>query len=297
MQKFLKKIALYGLGAFLLVNVLAIAVLYGLRKSSFYKPSYVASHYAQKNLDYVVIGSSIGLTTLNTQRIDSLTGLQGFNLSIDDTSLSSNYLMLQHFFAQGKTAKNCILALSYWDADNAQPTLNNNDYRFLPFVNASYVHDYYAEMESGYFKPLTFSQYIPAIGVAYYNTELIVPSLLGMMQPQRKNRFDAHGDYAYPGEGISKNVPFKAVTVSWKNPFIQRIADLCAAHQTRLIVYQAPQYHTQVLMEHRDYRILNHSQYFTEAKYFYDAIHVNYRGRQAATDAVVKAINEGCFQK
>ncbi|MCZ8169836.1 hypothetical protein [Flavobacterium sp.] len=48
MQKFLKKIALYGLGAFLLVNVLAIAVLYGLRKSSFYKPSYVASHYAKK---------------------------------------------------------------------------------------------------------------------------------------------------------------------------------------------------------------------------------------------------------
>lgn len=297
MQKFLKKIGLYGLAAFFLVNALAIAVLYGLRKSSFYKPSYLASHYAPKNLDYVVIGSSIGLTTLNTKRIDSLTGLKGLNLSIDDTSISSNYLMLQHFFAQGKTTKNCVLAISYWDADNAKPTLNNNDYRFLPFVNERYVHDYYAEMELGYFKPLTFSQYIPAIGVAYYNTELILPSLLGMVQPQRKNRFDAHGDYTYPGEGISQKMPFKTVTMTWKNPFIQRIADLCAQHKTRLILYQAPQYNTQVVMQHLNYRILNHSQYLTEAQYFHDAIHVNYRGRQVATDNFVKAIKEGFFKK
>jgi hypothetical protein len=155
MKKFLLNIFINALVAFILLNAIAWSSLYFLRNSSFYKPEFLTHEVKETNFDYIIIGSSIGLTTLNTVLIDSITNKKGLNLSIDDTAISSNFLMLQHFFEQGKQAKYCVLAVSYWDLSIKNPVLNDNDYRFLPFFNENYVYDYYQNLETGYFKPLT----------------------------------------------------------------------------------------------------------------------------------------------
>ncbi|HEU4496907.1 MAG TPA: hypothetical protein VFR70_07635, partial [Flavobacterium sp.] len=223
MKKFLKKILIYGLLVFIFLNAAACCSLYFLRNSSFYKPSFLTHEIAENKFDYVVVGSSIGLTSLNTILIDSITNQSGLNLCIDDTSIASNYLMLQHFYKRGKKTKFCILSISHWDLAVEKPALNNNDYRFLPYFCDDFVYQYYRDLEPGYFKPLALSHYFPAIGVCYYNTEIFYPSILAALQPDRRNRFDEKGNYYYPESGTVKPKDWTVAELSWKNPYVSKI--------------------------------------------------------------------------
>lgn len=288
MKRFLRHIAIYGLLVFAGLNALAWVSLYLLRNSSFYKPGFLTHEVKQNHFDYIVIGSSIGLTTLNTALIDSVAGTKGINLSIDDTSLGSHYLMLRHFYAQGKKTKFCVLAISHWDLANKTPGLNDNDYRFLPFATEPYVHDYYKKMEPGYFKPLALSRYFPAIGVASYNTGIFYPSIAAALQPHRRNRFDASGNYSYPQAALMKPKAWSAVTLQWENPFLDRVAALCRENGTRLIVYQAPVYNVNIVNHKKDIHFINHANALNEARSFYDEIHVNEYGRKLASAIFAK---------
>lgn len=296
MKKFLLHTAKWGIITFLLINVLAWCNLYFLRNSSFYKPSFLTHQIKETQFDYVIIGSSIGLTSLSSSQIDSLTHKKGLNLSIDDTALCSNYLMLNHFFKQGKKTNYCILAISHWDLANSNPELSDNDYRFLPFVAEKYVQDYYASMEKGYFKPMYLSRYFPAIGVSYYNTELFYPSILAMMQPNKRNRFDEKGNYAYPDNSSFEDQTVEQTTLQWNNPFIKKIKDLCDANNTQLLVYQAPIYQNTVLNNNYNYTFINHSTLLKDKSYFYDKIHLNSTGRKKASEQLALTLNQNFFK-
>ncbi len=296
MKKFLLHTTKFGLIIFLLINAVAWFNLYFIRNSSFYKPSFLTHEVKETQLDYIIIGSSIGLTSLNSTQIDSITHKKGLNLSIDDTALCSNYLMLSHFYNQGRKTNYCILAISHWDLANAEPELSDNDYRFLPFVSEKYVQDYYASMEKGYFKPLSLSRYFPAIGVSYYNTELFYPSLLAMMQPNKRNRFDEKGNYAYPINSDFEDETVEQTPLTWNNPFIKKIKDLCEANNTQLIVYQAPMYQNTTINNNSNYTFINHSTLLKDKSYFYDKIHLNASGRKIASEQLALELNQNFFK-
>ncbi|MGL2966833.1 hypothetical protein [Flavobacterium sp. XGLA_31] len=285
MKKFLLKIALYTLALLLFFNAVAWCSLYFLRNSSFYKPEFLTHEVKENQFDYIIIGSSIGLTSLNTVQIDSTLKTTGLNLSIDDTSINSNYLMLEHFYHQNKKAAYCILAVNYWDLANEKPTLSDNDYRFLPFVNEAYVFDYYSELETGYFKPLTWSHYMPFVGVGYYNTEVFYSSVLAAVHPEKRNRFDAKGNYSYPNNGEVKSKNKTMTTLEWKNPFIKRIQQLCDKNHTQLIIYQAPNFSVSIKNNQANFVLINHSDLITKPNLFYDELHLNEGGRKLATQA------------
>lgn len=290
MKKFLLKIGMYGLVSFIILNLIAWASLYFMGKSSLYKPEYLTNGVKETQFDYVVLGSSTGLTTLNTSLIDSISGKKGFNISIDDTSMSTHYLMLQHFYASGKTTNRLVLAITPWDVVVSDPTINNNDYRFLPYVNRDYVYDYYAEMEKGWFKTLKYSRYFPVFGVGYYNTELFYPSMLVAFQPDKKNRFDAAGNYSYPEDGPGPQE--KKVTISEVkivNPFFKRIKDFCEKNKIELILYQSPIYKTKVVLN-SDGKFINHSDLLQDKSFFYDDIHVNSKGRKECSTVISDAM-------
>jgi hypothetical protein len=177
MRLFLKR-----LGFILLIFISASCIisfgsLWSLRQSSFYKPSFLVNDINEKAFDYIVLGASTGLTTLNTNVIDSVLHTNGLNLSMDDTALSSQYLMLQHFLAQGKTTKYCILAPSAPSFDAKNVNLSDNDYRFLPYIYNNYVSDYYGQYSSQPAQLLKWSEWIPTLGVSYFNliVEVIIP--------------------------------------------------------------------------------------------------------------------------
>jgi len=290
MKKFLIALAKYGLLFLLVSNGIALLSLLALERSNFYKPEFVKNGLTSKNYDYAVLGSSTGLTTLDTKEIDSITGKNGINISMDDSAISSHYLMLQHFLAHGNHTKTLILTITPWNTEVAEPEINGNDYRFLPFIYTDYVYNYYSTLEKSFFKPLTLSRYFPIVGVAYYNTELFYPSVVAALQPKKRNRFDYKGNYSYPSGNHPKQhekviQQFKSV-----NPYMDKIEDLCSKNNIKLLYYITPIYQTSVIPMDKNRAYINHADLLQTPDLFYDDMHVNAAGRLVCSAAVAKLL-------
>lgn len=285
MQLFLKKIGFILLVFMGLAMLLSACSLWSLRQSSFYKPSFLVHQVSEKEFDYIVLGASTGLTTLNTKFIDSVLQTNGLNLSMDDTALSSQYLMLQHFLAQGKTTKFCVLAPSAASFDAPTVDISDNDYRFLPYISEDYVSNYFKPFTSVRAKWIRYSKWIPMLGVSYFNVEIFYPSIFAFIQPEKRNRFDVNGNYTYP---VKKNkdariTSFKAMPVVFKNDYVAKIQALCKANNIQLICYFSPIQGRKVITENISFTIINHSDILKNQAFFYDTIHVNAIGRQMAS--------------
>jgi hypothetical protein len=284
MKKFLTKIAFYTFFILLIGNATAYLSLYVIGKSQLYKNQFVKNGVAATQFDYVVLGSSIGLTTLDTKLIDEKIHTSGLNISMDDTSLSSHYLMLQFFLSLGKKTKQLVLCVTPDDLQNPINKLNNNDYRFLTEVHDSLVYNYYNRLEDKGLKVLTYSKFFPILGISYYNNELFYPSFYAFLKPNKRNRFDDKGNYTYPQ--ITNNlseVGFASSKTNYLNPSFLKIQKLCQQNGIELIVYQSPIYRTNVVFPAtNEFKIINHSKILPE-DLFYDNIHVNSKGRTFCT--------------
>ena len=269
-------------GVFIIANLLSFASLWALRQGNFYKPSFLVNEVKQQDFDYIVLGASTGLTTLNTMVIDSMTHKSGINLSMDDTNLPSQYVMLQHFLAQGKSTDVCILAPSVTSYGRNNDRLSDNDYRFLPYVGRLYVSEYYQTFGQIDAKLLSLSQWQPMLGVSYYNAELFYPSLLSLFKPERHNRFDDRGNYTYPYKKTDASEIAQEPTMNLKfnNRFLAKIQRLCDANDIKLICYISPLKKISVKVNAPSYKIINHADVLQNDSYYYDDIHVNSKGRQ-----------------
>ncbi|WP_299226415.1 hypothetical protein [uncultured Psychroserpens sp.] len=287
-----------SISALVLAMMISSFSLWSLRKSAFYKPSFLVNTINETSFDYIILGASTGLTTLNTKTIDSVLGTEGLNLSMDDTGLSSQYLMLQHFLNQGKTTKYCILAPSANAYDHSTNDVSDNDYRFLPFISETYVYDYYKAFSSKQSKVLKYSRWLPMLGVSYYNAELFYPSMITVIKNKKRNRFDDKGNYTYPNLKNSRvviNEPSN-LNVSFKNKYVAKIKDLCASNNIELICYFSPVASKSISVNTSLYSIINHSDLIKDEQLFYDDIHVNSNGRQLCSlkfsEVFAKRINK-----
>lgn len=290
MKKFLYKVGIYSFFGFIFLNLLSFLCLYALSKSTFYKQQWVKNGINEKSFDYVILGSSTGLTTLDSKQIDSMTGLNGINISMDDSSLTSHFLMLQHFYASGKNSKKLILAVRPDDLKNNKPTINTNDYRFLPHIWDNTISDFFLDFEDN--NIFVMSKYIPLYAVSYYNTELFYPSLYTISKPGIRNLFDERGNYSYPNNGNYRREDIhtiKTVKVYFNNPYLNKILHFCQDKKIELILYQSPisglktEYPNQL-------RIIDHSSLLENDYYFYDQIHVNKLGRNKCTEQLVNSV-------
>lgn len=285
MRRFLKH-SLVFLGAFLiLANGLSWMSLYFLRKSEFYKPSF-ALQKSKEKLDYIVLGSSTGLTTLDTQIIDSITGLQGVNLSMDDTSMPMHTLMLEHFLAQGGKVSSCVLVFDAGQMNQQSIQKSGNAYRFFPFIQEDYVAAYFKATDN---ELLSRSEWLPMIGVGYYNAELFYPGLFSAVNPKRHNRFDAQGNYSYPNSGKPNNREVERIAFSLNSPGYKKIKALCQANNIELVLYHPPKFKSEVISNTPIGNFINHSQLLQDATFFYDHLHVNKKGRQLTSLAFADA--------
>jgi|TARA_R110000850_G_scaffold275701_1_gene415554 hypothetical protein len=281
MKKGLKQFIFYACVTLVIANGLAWGILYIHTKAAFYKPAFLTNQVLDSRFDYIILGSSIGLTTLNTFVIDSISQRKGINLSMDDTGLASQYLMLQHFLAENKETDYVILVLNSWEVMNTSGELSDNDYRFLPFVSRDYVYEHFVSLEEG-FPVLSGSKYLPFLGVGYYNTELVAPSVASLFNTTKRNRFDERGNYVYPTSGTPPEKKFSEITLQFRNPYLDKIQSLCEAHEITIILYQPPSYKTEVLNVNTQ-GYINHSSLLKDKMFFYDAMHVNAKGREAAS--------------
>lgn len=292
MKEFLLKITKLLFVAFMLVNVISYVSLFCLSKSEFYKPSYLVNHFDDStNFDYIVLGSSRGLTTINTNSIDNRLNTKGVNLSIDDTGLLTHSLMLTHFFENNFQTKKVILTLDRSFFEEKRMNVSDNDYRFLPFVTNDYVSDYYLKYENTQINKLYYSKFFPFLGVSYYNLELFFPSLITFFNSHRHNRFDEYGNYQYPDQKFNSIKELDVGNMNISNIKLLEFKKLCLRNNAELIIYIAPIYNTELnIGTSLDIEIINHASLLKTADNFYDVIHVNRKGREIATTALMKDI-------
>lgn len=289
MKKFLKTLSIYGISLFILLNLIAFLCLYSLEKSSFYKQQFIKNGLSETSFDYVILGSSTGLTTLDSKQIDSTFNLKGLNISIDDSGLSSHYLILKQFYDYGYRTNKMILCVTPNDISESTPVINGNDYRFLPHARDKNVKLYFNEMQGDNKWIYQSTPYVPLVGVSYFNSELFFPAIIAALQPQRRNLFDDQGNYSYPvnksfEKSLKKN---EEVTnkVTIQNPYFFKIADFCQQNNIALLIYQSPIYNLEVIYDN-SFSIINHSSLLKNADLFYDKIHVNKKGRVICSQTI-----------
>ena len=285
MRVFLKNSGIIFILFLGLATAISFVSLNVMKRSSFYKPSFLVNDINENELDYIILGASTGLTTLNTKVIDSMTNKRGVNLAMDDTALSSQLLMLQHFLAQGKSTKYCILAPNTASFDSRMNSLSDNDYRFLPFIGTDYVTHYYGQFNEVPAKLLKWSEWMPLLGVSYFNAEIFYPALMGALNPKKRNRFDDRGNYTYPvrNQKESKTIVFSEKLVNFTNPYVKEIEALCMANNIQLICYFSPVQGKKYVSNSSEYKVIDHSDLFKDTAYFYDILHVNQKGRAVAS--------------
>jgi len=282
MKKFLlHTLVVIGL-AFCLANIVAAGSLWALRNSSFYKPSFLANIEAEDELDYIILGASTGLTSLDTKAIDMQVGSTGLNLSMDDTGIASAVLMLKHFLAEGKKAQYVVLAPSLESYNSTEAFLSDNDYRFLMYANRDYVNTYFDSVPKSNImsKTLAASQVFPILGVSYFNAEIFYPSLFSIAKPDKRNRFDDRGNYTYPTlQNRQKSVSKEAFELNFTNPNLELLLQLCVENNMKLVYYISPIQHKKVFFEQNHVSIIDHSDVIKDEAQFYDKIHINSLGR------------------
>lgn len=294
MKPFFKTIGIVfglALGISLLVSY---GSLRALKASCFYKPSFLSNGVPDDHFDYVIFGASTGLTTLNTATIDSIAHTNGLNLCIDNTDLPTQYLMMQHFLAEGKTADYFVMAPANTSYDLKRLQLSDNDYRFLPYVTRDYVYGHYNRFKGSESTILKLSKWAPTLGVSYYNAELFYPSIVGLVSPKKHNRFDFRGNYSYPPKksedrDIDQRKPFE---VQFTNAYVDSIQKLCDKHDMKLIFYFSPMVKLKANSAVHDKVVINHSALLDNERYFYDDIHVNSIGRRLCSETFANQFQE-----
>ena len=288
MKKFIKKVFFYAFIILLLGNIIGFSANYFLKKSSFYKSSFLVNGFnPNEKFDYFVVGSSRGLTTLKTNKIDESLGTKGINLSMDDTDLKTQFLMIQHFFESNFKADNLVLTLDASHFTNTFLDLGNNDYRFVPYINREYVRNHFKKYEKGTLKVLFNSKFNPFFSFSYYNLELFLPAALSTIKPKFRNKFDEFGNYSYPTSGVKVDSNSKMLVSKVKitNPLINVIKNYLELNNCKLIIYIAPYKLNKYFIENDlEYSIINHSAILNKKKYlFYDVNHVNLYGSNEST--------------
>lgn len=300
MRKFVFKSFFY-LGLVLVVaNILAFVGLRILRNSDFFKTTYLVHNFAPgQAFDLTVFGSSRSLAAIDTKEIGEKLGGSAINFSMDYTALPSSLLMLQLFYNQGYNSDYVVISIDLPDFEESKSVVSENDHRFLPFVYDSDVRDYFYNYEDGLVKPLYSSKYFPVAGFAYYNMELLAPTIQALIKPTYKYRFDELGNYEYPEYLAQSEMPKpRYFDTSLRNPVLRQIKALAKENGSELIIYIAPYLRDDITVaSDTPYTVINHSRLINEPKYFSDYIHVVTSGKRLATAAFVEDLNSLITEK
>ena len=257
-----------------------------LNKSSFFKTNYV-EQLSGSSFDYIILGSSRSLTSLNTNQIDSLLSLNGFNASLDDQNIVGSAMMLEHLLANDIEFKVCVLSLDNGDYERGLDIASANSYRWFSLVKRKYIAEYYERFDDLSSKVMVASKIWPGFAFWHNNKKLVPAYLLSYLNERYHHKYDQRGNFSYPvlsGKRLSGRHSKKIMLVGKSGAAIQRIQSICAENEIDLIVYIPPYLDAELELSQSG-NIINHSSLFFGAdSLFYDRTHVNSVGRKLTSD-------------
>jgi len=277
-----------------LIVLIPVHGVYVLRNSAFFKPNYVTTHLKEKSIDYVVLGSSRGLTTLDTKVLDSVWGTNGFNASLDGQNILGGVMMLEHLLANNTKFRVCILSLDIGDVGKGFDQPSSNSYRWITSINNRYISNYFSAFDDTSSKLISASRFWPGFGFWYNNKKLVPAYLFSLYNNKARNKFDASGNFSYPALSIATKTLKKKEGekhLELKGLALEKIKTICEENNIQLLIYVAPYYGNKIAFSKSDILVNHSSLFFGADSLFYDDIHVNTLGRSLATLKFADSIN------
>ncbi|MDQ3046112.1 MAG: hypothetical protein M3R27_01090 [Bacteroidota bacterium] len=161
---------------FLLVVLLLMALSKGydfaLRENCNIKAAYVQKE--KINADLLIHGPCEPLWMISPAKLDPITGLRSYNLSLSHSDFADNYLHLYFYLKNNKAPKVLFLYVTPESMDKNYNTFNT--YRFAPYLGDPVVDSVLAECDPAYFKWKMF----PFMKYAYYNSRINFEVIQGL---------------------------------------------------------------------------------------------------------------------
>lgn len=233
-----------------------------------------------RQVDYIILGSSRVLFHLDTDLINDSTGLEGYNLGEPDFGLNESLLMLKLFYEQGNRAKNVFIQL-----DNNWNKMDPNDLgsaTFMPFIYKKTVRHHYAQ--SG----LKFKlyAYIPFIRYMYYSHVIGFRGVLNALLNDRP-RGSLYGYDHLEGKIKPETIVKETFQAQPNNILTNEITQLGHNNHSHVVYFTAPILrYKQQDFELFNAKVINYTNFantISDLNFFYDNIHLNGQGARLFT--------------
>lgn len=199
-----------------------------------------------QDLDYVILGSSRSLNNVDIAAVDSLTRMQGLNISHPGSGFIDNYLTLQQFYANGNAAQTICLQVDmfslYSDSSFSYPF---HDFLLMPYLDQKpeiaelvYTYSRFSEHEL-LWKFAPFTRYME------FNSQYDITFFLNGKPSKGKQWDEWKGSELRFRKTFKKNMPLKdkKFEVTEKDAlFLEKIVTLCRSNGSKVIFFTAPVY-------------------------------------------------------
>ena len=284
MKRFVRFLAINVLVLFALQYVLGFLLDGVYKRSSIFKTNIIYSKsYGIASKDVLILGGSRGLTGLNSRFLADKTHKSMFNLATDDTQLPIHLMQLKMLVARGIKPKYILLDLLSTDG------YSHNALRFMPLIGDPDVDAFFVKYNGGAW--LTLQKVFPLYKYVYFNVELLYPSLLAARNRKYQYRSDENGDYCYPdvvGQIKKDSLSVMALAAS---PTFDSFSKICSDNGIKMVAIVEPFYKTAVTTGYGG--VINFSTLYNDRPdLFFDAMHLNSRGRDAYNVVVADTLSK-----
>ncbi|MBC8112071.1 MAG: hypothetical protein H7Y04_13515, partial [Verrucomicrobia bacterium] len=305
-MKLIKQLAILSIILFAVFWVLDVLFTEVFKSGDYNKVQWV-NQIENQTFDYLVHGNSRVYTTMDVGKLNQETGLKGFNVSVDGSSIVDQALMLEMFLAKGNTFKKLFLQIDPWSLDNdsivpfALP-------KFFPYLKQDLVFRHYSEFGFQWYA----YRYIPFYRYAEFNSIWGPHQVANDLFKLLPKEYDQNGghfytDTTYRGKRDLEKMEYKVM--GGKLKYFSRIVATCRKNNIELITFTSPIANAcldsahaksmqalQQTMAARNITYHNFSDIFNQKyEYFTDEIHLNQFG-VAAYHPIVKNMLTQSFQ-
>ncbi len=172
MKSTLIKFSALVLLVFLLLAAISKGYDFALRENCNIKAAYVQKWKIDAEL--LIHGPCEPLWMISPAKLDQITGIRSYNLSLSHSDFADNYLHLYFYLKNNKAPKTLFLYVTPESMDRNYNTFNT--YRFAPYMGDPVVDSVLKECDPAYFK----WRKVPFMKYAYYNNRINFEVIQGM---------------------------------------------------------------------------------------------------------------------
>jgi hypothetical protein len=233
------------------------------------------NHIHNREVDYILVGSSRVKYHLMPELIEEETGTVGFNLGESDQDMNEVLLMVKLFFANGNSAKRVFVQVdNNWN--NTEPNELASS-AFMPFIRQSVIRNHYANYGSNY---LIYT-FVPFVRYMYFGHAIGFRELLNVLFNDDTSATPL-GFIDLNGRIKQDVMEHEGFRINGMNELVNEMQAVSNQNNAEIFFFTAPTllYKKDELSQIEPFlpNYVNYANDISDKQYFYDPIHLNSEG-------------------